>query len=89
MADQFLFPTTLRMPLTPPRTLEELPIWASNLQDVLEYQLYEPLARRIEAMVIKGVIADRPAATGEFRFFMSTDEAPPTLYFDNGTWLAV
>lgn len=41
-------------------------------------------------VVKKGIIANRPAAGTSGRWFLSTDETPPTLYYDTGTqWTQV
>lgn len=47
-------------------------------------QLYEAIARRAEDMIHVDLIANRPTATGSYRFFFATDT--DALSFDDGTW---
>ena len=84
MAEQFFFDRTLRLPTIPDGPPEWVS-WARVLQAVLigEHQL---LTDRIREIITVGVIADRPAANGTFRFYFSTDATPEKLYLDNGTW---
>lgn len=88
MADQFRLPPSPYFPARLPARPEEMMQWAETMQETIR-QLYRLLADRHENVLTGGLLADRPAADGTIRFYFATDDSPPTLYYDNGTWNAV
>lgn len=88
MADQNKLPLSPEFPPRLPFAPEEANFWREEIQESIRRQ-YRVLADRIEGLITVGVLADRPAADGSLRLYFATDDAPPTMYFDDGTWHAI
>ena len=85
---QFLLDLSPIFPQPPKNLPPEVAQWFQQLQDTIDSQ-YRVLADRVESLVMTDTIANRPTANGTFRFYLSSDESPPVMYFDDGTWRAL
>lgn len=80
-----MVPTGTPLP-TLPRSPQDVLRWAADFSRAAQH-LYRVLATRLEQVLLSGTAAEQPAADGSRRFYWATDTN--TLYFDEGTWVAV
>lgn len=88
MAEQHQLQTMIYFPTVPAGMPPEMAAWASALQQSIQDHV-RTITERVQDLMYSGTLADRPVASGSLRFYFTTDEATPTLYFDNGSWNAV
>ena len=86
---QFRSERLLMFPARLPMSPEEIPQWAQSIQNVIQNQIYELLATRMQEYITVGDLADRPSPDGTLRFYFAQDESPPVMYFDDGSWHAL
>jgi len=73
----------ITLPLLP-KNEEEIIEWAAGLHKAL-HRITSLLSRRLNGMIIEGLAASIPAASGSKRFYFATDTSK--LYYDGGTWV--
>jgi hypothetical protein len=69
-----------------PKSNEELIPWAEQFTRAIQ-QFFLNEAFRLEDIIQKGMLGERPEATGSRRFYYATDTHQ--LFFDDGTWILI
>ena len=68
-----------------PRTTENLALPVPESADVDYHETLDAFVDEIDRLVVlRGLLANRPTAGVEGRLFITTDDDPPTFYYDTG-----
>jgi hypothetical protein len=78
-------PTSPNLPAAP-RDSKQIVAWADPLTRAVDVA-YRTFAERLEAVILEGTFAQRPAANGTRRFYYATDTL--ALYYDDGAWRTI